>query len=392
MIVKLILEPKDFRDELKRLIHSYSGYYWASAWADGNTFDLFMELKKNRAKIKKIVIGTSFHRTDPSFIEEFMNDPGVRFYDDHKEGALFHPKMYLFTKDKEWELLVGSANFTYAAFNSNKEVALLLNNSDNSSGTIRKRVDVAINDFWNSGSRFDANELELYRKAHEDTIRNRDDLTIKYFEKVNRSTAWADYIRIIKRGYLVAERLSLLNKVRINFAKYKSFNKMDEDTRSRIAGYVGLRSDGLDWRTFGSMRGKGIFMTKVKNNDQNISDALDQIPLTGNVTKEEYDAFVSLFKKSFNTQLMVVPASRLLTMKRPDFFLCLTSKNRKRFFECYKNGHKRGDYDWYWKEVILKVHKSKWWKANMPSNALEQDIWDKRVAMLDAIYYYAELE
>ena len=126
--MKLLSTPAAFQSEFKRLMRRYNHFDWAVAWATVN-FDAFTLLKKHRDKIRHVVIGTEFHQTHPDFIAEFTGDAGVRFRMD-QEGlnGVFHPKVYLFSDDESsWEAIIGSANFTRAAFTRNVECAVLVN-------------------------------------------------------------------------------------------------------------------------------------------------------------------------------------------------------------------------------------------------------------------------
>lgn len=85
-------------------------------------------------------------------------------------------------------------------------------------------------------------------------------------------------------------------------------------------------------------------------------------------------------------------ASRLLTMKRPDFFFCMTARNRDRFLDSYPISSRKHDYDWYWTELLPMIHESLWWKCNKPTNRDDAEIWNGRAALLDAGYYLPPLE
>src|SRR5690606_28833925 len=101
----------ELQKEFKRLISHYDQIYWATAWASP-VEDISEVLKNNRHKIQKIVVGIHFYQTHPDFIEAFLGDEKVRFI--QQPAGTFHPKLYLFSNsmNEDWELVVGSANFT----------------------------------------------------------------------------------------------------------------------------------------------------------------------------------------------------------------------------------------------------------------------------------------
>ncbi|MFX5684784.1 hypothetical protein ABTE42_21900, partial [Acinetobacter baumannii] len=75
------------------------------------------------------------------------------------------------------------------------------------------------------------------------------------------------------------------------FESVNHFNELTEDQRKFIAGIPNKLdiAGAEDWGYFGSMKGAGIFKNKIKENDRNVSKALDQIPFAGQITKRHYD-------------------------------------------------------------------------------------------------------
>ena len=73
------------------------------------------------------------------------------------------------------------------------------------------------------------------------------------------------------------------------------------------------------------MRGNGKFNKQIGENNIEISNALDEIPLFGQITKNHFNKFIVHFINVFPGKNLIT-ASRLLAMKRPDVFVCLSSK------------------------------------------------------------------
>ncbi|MBK7307815.1 MAG: hypothetical protein IPI88_12825 [Chitinophagaceae bacterium] len=94
------------------------------------------------------------------------------------------------------------------------------------------------------------------------------------------------------------------------------------------------------------MKGRGDFVHEIIVNNKDISIALDQIPLKGQITRTHYDNFVKYFTKVFSGNYVGV-ASRLLAMKRPDVFYCLTSKIKK-VLQRFLKKKSEIDYKGYW--------------------------------------------
>jgi HKD family nuclease len=161
--MKLLTTAAGINEELLRLIKVCSSCYIAVAWASVG-FPVFDLLKTVKRKIKRMIVGTHFCQTRPEFIEEFLDDHlkvGFILQSDH----LFHPKVYLFDKTEgEWELIVGSPNFSRAATSSNDEIAVLLSNHDDGASDIRERILSAIDGYWRRAKHLNRDELESYRR------------------------------------------------------------------------------------------------------------------------------------------------------------------------------------------------------------------------------------
>lgn len=140
------------------------------------------------------------------------------------------------------------------------------------------------------------------------------------------------------------------------------------------------------------MRGAGCYHQAVNNNNPHLSKALDQIPLNGPVLRDHYNSYISEFVRAFpNGRHGIATASRLLALKRPDYFVCFDSQNKKKL--CMDFGIKKQsqmNYERYWDEIIERIMDSAWWLEPRPTNILGGRVWDGRAAMLDAIFYNPE--
>lgn len=73
-------------------------------------------------------------------------------------------------------------------------------------------------------------------------------------------------------------------------------------------------------------------------------------------------------------------------MKRPDYFVCLDSKNRDKL--CKEFGiSKNIGLDRYWDEVVQRLVDSNWWNSPEPQDGIERRIWRCRAAFLDVKFY-----
>jgi hypothetical protein len=178
------------------------------------------------------------------------------------------------------------------------------------------------------------------------------------------------------------ERLQVIREIRKLFAYRAHFRDLDYLERRRIAGLV--KSANPNFLLFGSMQWVGKFKQAIKENNEEISLALDEIPLQGELSRDQYQKFTDRFLSAFERSGMAL-ASRLLAMKRPDTFVCVNNRNRGGLVEAFRVSPSR-DADSYW-ELIERIRACAWWKAPPPPTGDELEVWRARVAFLDALFY-----
>jgi len=385
---------------LKELMQGFDEFYWAVAWGTENK--LAVDLVSDKKKIKRLIFGTHFYQSDPNLLERFKNEKFARVMPNDATGT-FHPKVYLFIKGDKAAVVVGSANFTNGAMNKNNEAAVLIEGAttDETMVRVRKMVD----EVWSSGDEIDQEFLDDYRLQHHATARHRKELEKQRknvkpgkgaANKKFRFWSWDEYKKEVKedRYHFYDGRLKLLKEARELFVKADSFLELGDDELRAIAGFLGkgisLRKGGVDeWGWFGSMKGAGDFKNLILTRNQYISDALETIPMIGEVSKDQFDGYIKLFNKAFakaSHKGGVPTASRLLSMKRPDMFVCVNNKNRTKLGKDLGFAPTTLTFDKYWDDVIMPITESVWWQATRPSGK-DGQLWDGRTAMLDSIYY-----
>lgn len=397
--MRILATAAEISQELTRLIRDCSSCQIAVAWASIG-FEAFDLLVKHAKKIDRMVVGTHFYQTHPKFMEEFRTHPNVRFVTE--TTGVFHPKVYLFEKTgPKWECLIGSPNFTSSAVSKNHEMAVLLTCEDNGATTAIGNVRSSIGTFWNKAVVLHADDFQAYQEAWakmQPVLKDvQTEFVISVLDKVIPHCTWPEYFAVLKQRsrdipnhHDLHQRLEVIRAVQDLFVDNPQFSDMDRIRRNKVAGTLHHAHgiiDGINYHWFGSMWGARQFKTVIKDNDQNVSLALDAIPATGDVTRNDYLEFVRLYRKAFESGGDGVgTATRLLAMKRPDVFVCLDSKNRRRLLKDF--GIRGGvDYTRYWDSIIEKVMKSAWWNAPTPQPGLEQDVWKARAAFLDCVYY-----
>jgi hypothetical protein len=73
-------------------------------------------------------------------------------------------------------------------------------------------------------------------------------------------------------------------------------------------------------------------------------------------------------------------------MKRPDFFVCVNGGNTTGLASALAFARTTIKLENYWERVIEPIQQAPWYNTPRPTG-WEMELWDVRVAMLDAIYY-----
>ena len=385
--MKLLATPSQFSSTIKRLIKKCDRIRGAVAWASAD-FQLCDVLKEYEHKITQLVVGTHFYQTAPNFIEAFLHNDNVRFV--LKTDGVFHPKVYLFEHgDGTWECVVGSANFTKAAATKNMEVATLI--SSNEAGVIfADELFSTLNQFFDYGESVNEEWLRCYRQQWKRNQKRVEVLSDDFGETKGKKSIlqtellmmeWPEYYDSVKYDEIhsVDSRLTLLEKSCELFSRHGSFGAIPEEGRLGIAGLI--TTDEIDWKMFGYMGGKGEFQQHVKQPNPGISDALEEIPLTGDVSKRHFDKFRGEIEQAFDWHPNAI-ATRLLAMKRPDYFVCLDKKNKELL--CKQLGIKKSiSLEEYWELIVERILRSNWWLTPEPLDENERRIWNCRAAFLD---------
>ena len=397
-----LLAGEQVKRSLERLMGKHDEFHWAVAWGAANP--LSKRLISNSKKFKAVTFGLAFAQTDPNLVGEMVDISGCRVVTKFPSGT-YHPKVYAFRSDDRVDAIVGSANFTQGGLGRNHEVSILI------TGSIEDSFLTEILDFTarsaQLGEKVTQELATRYRLSHRlaakklkpprDPLAELSRTSLKSFSSPIAEMTWTQYLSGVRSSAFhdVEKSLALLQTAQVWFAGVRSFRDLSTPHRKAIAGFIGegdkAISDqlGQDWAWFGSMRGAGDYMNRVTKNDQYLADAIDSIPQKGSVTKKHFDRFVRLFLKAFENSQRVgglATASRLLAMKRPDVFLCISKPNLIAAAIGFGFSKSTLTLDNYWERVVEVICASEWYCIEKP---LSQDgeLWECRAAMLDAMFY-----
>lgn len=397
MIVEPVLTPGALRSRLLKLIESCDSFWLASAWVTRN--DVFDAAIAARSKLRQFVIGTHGYSTCAECLESCI--PLVQAKVVKPDARVFHPKIYAFEMEKRLVVYVGSSNFTYAGLTNNIECGVFL------SDQIGHKKLQSFVDFiaaqWNVAGMIDADFVTTYR-ANQARVRNAQDEPEKFIEipKPRRTSKsahdvapsemnWQRFMKLVraeKTSGGLRQRLKVLAQARYLLSQGKSFAQLSETDRRCLAGiHNPSLQEGLNWGFFGTMSAHGNFSPILRNHSAEFSKALNHIPLAGHVSEKCYNAYLNTLMSIPGAGNWTGMGTRLLALKRPDWFVCLNNANRTGLCGYFGVAPTTTNLENYWSRIVEPMQVMPWWQAMMPSDGVGQQVWLGRAAMLDAIYY-----
>ena len=399
MHIEFISDSENLCEQFTKLCEQYECFEWAVAWAsdpEQDEFSIGGTLLQYRKKIKRLVVGCHFYQTSPEFIKIFINSKQVKFLT--QTDGTFHPKVYLFyNRDGKWAAIMGSSNFTCAGFTKNSEANILL--TGNKDNHVRDAISSYISKQWKNADSFNEKDLKKYKDAYEKKKPIREKLSrgktkpvvIREtknwaIEKIQKTTPWDKYEKELKEDKKrFKSGIKQLKEAYRLFSKCQ-FNKLTDDERKYLAGTIGKNkrlaireTSGIDWYMFGTLN-QGRMRTHIINNNKKINDALEAIPLKGTITKAMYQKYLNKLRSIEGLGVGPAVCSRLLTMKRPDFFMSLNGPSIPVISKKYRIPESRlQDADTYW-DLIMKIHEDDWYRH--PKNTEAKPY---RMALMDCL-------
>ncbi|WP_246283038.1 hypothetical protein [Marinifaba aquimaris] len=225
------------------------------------------------------------------------------------------------------------------------------------------------------------------------------ELAINYNQiKTLRIAPWPIFASFIQQQaelHALTERMALLDYVAQ--LKEKSLTELISEDLFVIAGKHTAKHEpslypfDLEW--FGSTKSAKTFLSLLSDHDAEFDQALSHIPLTGDVSAQDYKNFVIAYHAIFahhaaGEKVTLAPATRLLAMRRPDQFIALTNSKIETLcagFDVAK--FKNTDFDAYWSDLIESMRSMAWWRSNEPEDAEELKLWKNRAILVDCCLY-----
>ncbi len=184
---------------------------------------------------------------------------------------------------------------------------------------------------------------------------------------------WHWTVKIFGQGSYLQEA----SECREAFETFGSLQSMDHVTRTQVGGWKS------GYRYFGNMRAAGRYMGLVKNTPERVDALLDKIPSKGPVTEAQARAYLTGITAIEGVSIPGT-ATRLLVSKRPDVFMGLTSANKNGVQRVFGRSPRTVDN---YLLLLRHVWSYPWCRAARPSDPVEAQVWEARVALLDAFCF-----
>lgn len=339
--MKLLTTADEIGNEISLCIKNkkYNHISFAIAWIKNNA--VYNKLVEHGKKIKDSTVGIDFAGTDITVLEE-LKSFNVRICKNNGNYT-FHPKIYLFYNDKkEYTAIIGSANLTNGGMHNNDECAVLFTEKNNSK--MYSKLIEQLQTYFKKAKPITNALLDEYSILI-DNINTKNEEIKKIMSSANKIIDETPYINLTWNNvsksvmkYYFDLRKSMLNDIQeifSNMHKNKhNFEDLDIDSRRKIIGNA--KKDDNIYKAFGGIGSAGSAQGIILNKNNkyrdylhNIGKALHSIPVLTNKTFQKFPE--DTVREFLNTVLSIKgcgisTATRLLTVKRPDLFVCINSE------------------------------------------------------------------
>jgi len=192
------------------------------------------------------------------------------------------------------------------------------------------------------------------------------------------------------------ERIRLLNY--IDKLNVTGLADLIQEDRLAFVGKHGSSHDPMiydfDVQWFGNTKTAKGFHQILSVNPGAFDEAINSIPASGDVTKQDYEKFVEQFVMvmvNADEKPTLPVATRLLAMRRPDQFLAITSSKVDELCQGLAIPKlKMNGFDSYWSDVISNIRTMKWFNSEQPSDEQALVLWRNRVVLLDMLFWADE--
>jgi len=138
----------------------------------------------------------------------------------------------------------------------------------------------------------------------------------------------------------------------------------------------------------GDMHSFASFKKLLRTDAAGLAKLMKIIPTSGPIDGWHYMQFVDSYRQLFSEngfkQAQLFPATRLLTMKRPDQFVAMSPETAPLFCQTFSiKALKNQDFQRYWDQIVLPLQKTAWYKADQPMEVSQLALYRARVALIE---------
>ena len=388
-----------FMKEFHRCSGSYPTLDIAVAWLGNPRKSEPFRLLRDIASKTRVVAGVAFFQTHPDAIRWLIDkEADIRIFKDGE--AVFHPKIYLFEKPKGFALFVGSSNFTNSGFTKNQETNCLIEGTFTKTSPGNLLAARGLIESWRQDavSFVPTDEwLDRYRTKYRNIANRHRKQRTPAPQIADEKTPDASWVRVADWSVFYREvtaRLAYLGKGEghhylLNRAaqeipipwRRQYFNNVEN--RRIIAGY---RPYG--W--FGHVGANGDFRRMLANgSDEERATIVRSINAAARL---ETPVRWNLLEGRLNSLVALGPSmkvwSRLLCLVRPDLYCTVASQSvRRNLSTVFHIPQRRIVQVNGYMELLAALHGCPWFDSSRPNNARQALAWERRVALLDTVFY-----
>lgn len=398
--VSFLANSHDFEREFQRCCKQYDNLDMYIAWIGDPLNVIPFEYIHSVSNINAVV-GISFCQSHPEGIRLLMDlASNVRIA---RKDPLYHPKVYIFSNRDKKVVFIGSSNFTYQGFYKNAEANVLIQGSARDKEIVSFESELRK---WRSNEHsFKPDEAwllkytDLYNRRRKKKKDAGLDDEAELEEEASNSSAWlitADwdvYMKKVKSG-LNRHKTKYTETLASKLDLFKRFNNelklpfktvyFDDIEKRRLVG--GMYPYG--W--LGHVAASGDFRRMLKNGTttehRTIANSVNAI--AGLKLPLDYHKLNRILDNLVELGPTMKVWGRLLALVRPELFCTISAPTvrdnisklldkPKKYFETVEG----------YSMLIKLIHSSPWFKSKAPAGKNEIEIWKRRVAFLDVVFY-----
>lgn len=342
--------------------------------------------------VRRAVVGTAFAQTEPATLEKLAKKSDRLRLMINSDGT-FHPKVIFGRNGDQVRAIVGSANFTTAAYTSNTELSVLLEGTSHDPDLLA--IETYIEEQWQRGAELTDEWLAEYVLTWKAAKRQRivvPRAKLEVGSLIDLEMPWSTYVELIRKqegrklgngtpirvtgsspSYM--EELHLAQAV---FRREPRFENLTRDERNLLMG-VGSASSGF----LGSMKPAGYARGLVGSEPEKIGKSLDRLPLDGPVTLAEAADLLNELTQLKGVKIGV--ATRFFAVKRPDLFVSVNNGSNPQLAKLL--GGREVTTAQQYIALLGAIWATEWHRSSRPADAQEAALWERRAALLDAALY-----